>query len=469
MNYSRSQEIHMEPDAEAVDLQLIESARVEAEWAVLGAIMADPLVMDTVVDLMAPDAIHSGNNRYIYLAMLDLHKAGEPIDFFTVTMKMRQNRTVLLEGNESYITRIANGLGAISTSNIEYYIERLNEYCLLRKIVNAGYKQVREALRTQDAGHALLQMQQTVDGLIAESAVRETDFSPLQESGIQVFEELERQAASPISQITGVPSGFTDLDRMTNGFQRTDLIIVAARPSVGKTTFAMNVASYAAKAIKDPIAIFSLEMSISQVTKKFIASDGNVDVNRIRTAQLRDEDWTRTVKAISGFDNIFINDKSGLTVWDIRTKARKLQRKHGLGMIVIDYLQLIRGTSKSVENRQQEVSEISRTLKQLARELDVPIIALSQLSRNVEQRQDKRPMLSDLRESGSIEQDADIVAFLYRDDYYNQDTEKKNIIEIIIAKQRNGPVGTVELAFLKNFSKFANVERNHKDGMEEPA
>ncbi len=251
---------------------------------------------------------------------------------------------------------------------------------------------------------------------------------------------------------------------MTSGFQRSDLIIVAARPSVGKTAFALNIAQNVGVREKETVAIFSLEMGAAQLVQRMICAEANVDAGRMRTGFLEPDDWEKLTMAIGSLSeaNIYIDDSPSVTVADIRAKCRRLKKEKGLGMILIDYLQLIHGRGKG-DNRQQEVSEISRTLKQIARELDVPVIALSQLSRGVEQRQDKRPMMSDLRESGSIEQDADIVAFLYRDDYYDKESEKKNIIEIIIAKQRNGPVGTVELAFLKNYNKFVNLDRTHQE------
>lgn len=282
---------------------------------------------------------------------------------------------------------------------------------------------------------------------------------------MQVFDRVELLHQNK-GGTSGIPTGFVDLDHMTNGFQRNDLIIVAARPSVGKTAFALNIAQNVAVRAKETVAIFSLEMSAPQLVQRMICAEANLDANIMRTGDFKsDDDWSKLTMGIQSLSEseIYIDDTPGITVTDIRAKCRRLKKEKGLGMIVIDYLQLIQGRGKAGENRQQEVSEISRTLKQIARELDVPVIALSQLSRGVEQRQDKRPMMSDLRESGSIEQDADIVAFLYRDDYYNQDTEKKNIIEIIIAKQRNGPVGTVELVFLKNFNKFVNYERAHAE------
>lgn len=290
-------------------------------------------------------------------------------------------------------------------------------------------------------------------------------FIAIRDVVMEVFDRVELLHQNK-GNTTGIPSGFVDLDKMTAGFQRNDLIIVAARPSVGKTAFALNIAQNVAVRAKETVAIFSLEMSAAQLVQRMICAEANLDANVMRTGEFKgDDDWAKLTMGIAALSEaeIYIDDTPGITVADIRAKCRRLKTEKGLGMIVIDYLQLIHGRGKAGENRQQEVSEISRTLKQIARELEVPVIALSQLSRGVEQRQDKRPMMSDLRESGSIEQDADIVAFLYRDDYYNQETEKKNIIEIIIAKQRNGPVGTVELVFLKNYNKFANYERAHSD------
>lgn len=262
-------------------------------------------------------------------------------------------------------------------------------------------------------------------------------------------------------EITGIPTGFNELDRITAGFQRNDLIIVAARPSVGKTAFALNISQNVATKTDENVAIFSLEMGADQLVMRMLCAEGNIDAQRLRTGKLEDEDWEKLTMAMGSLSKagIYIDDTPGVKVNEIRAKCRRLKQERGLGMIMIDYLQLIQGDARSSEGRQQEVSEISRSLKGLARELEVPVIALSQLSRGVESRQDKRPMMSDIRESGSIEQDADIVAFLYRDDYYDRESEKKDIIEIIIAKQRNGPVGTVELAFVKEYNKFVNLER----------
>lgn len=270
--------------------------------------------------------------------------------------------------------------------------------------------------------------------------------------------------------VTGIPTGFAELDRMTAGFQRNDLIIVGARPSVGKTAFALNIAQNVATKTEENVAIFSLEMGAEQLVMRMLCAEGNINAQNLRTGSLTDEDWRKLTMAMGSLSNagIYIDDTPGVRIGEIRSKCRRLKQEHGLGMILIDYLQLIQGDGRSGDNRQQEVSEISRSLKALARELKVPVIALSQLSRGVEQRQDKRPMMSDIRESGSIEQDADIVAFLYRDDYYDKESENKNIIEIIIAKQRNGPVGTVSLAFVKEYNKFVNLERRFDDDSMSP-
>ncbi|GGF72245.1 replicative DNA helicase [Paenibacillus albidus] len=450
--------MNYDPDSSSEEFKLPIS--METEQVVLGSIILEPDLMHTAVEIMDQGAMYGQAHRHIYTAMCQLHKAGDPIDLVSLIKKLKDNRHLVLVGGTSYLTNLYQSIP--STANFSYHVGVLNENSMLRKIIRAGYKQMRAASEDRDVGQALISMQSTVDHLMAQSsAAREPDFIPLQQLGVQALEQMEEQVLTHGGGINGVPSGFRDLDNMTNGFQESDLIIIAARPSVGKTAVALNIASNASKCVTAPIAVFSLEQPRQQVTKRFISSEGQVDANRIRTVNMSDSDWGRAVDTVAQFGNILVNDSPGLTVWDIRTKARRLKQEKGLAMIIIDYLQLIRGNSKSTENRQQEVSEISRTLKQIARELDVPIIALSQLSRNVEQRQDKRPMMSDLRESGSIEQDADVVAFLYRDDYYNADSEKKNIIEIIIAKQRNGPVGTVELVFLKNFNKFVNYERNH--------
>ncbi|MFZ3197562.1 MAG: replicative DNA helicase, partial [Bacillus mycoides] len=313
-----------------------------------------------------------------------------------------------------------------------------------------------------------------VDGLLneAEKKILEVShqtnakaFQNIKDVLVDAYDKIEL-LHNQKGEVTGIPTGFTELDKMTAGFQRNDLIIVAARPSVGKTAFSLNIAQNVATKTDENVAIFSLEMGSDQLVMRMLCAEGNIDAQRLRTGSLTSDDWAKLTMAMGSLSNagIYIDDTPGIKVNEIRAKCRRLKQEQGLGMVLIDYLQLIQGSGKSGENRQQEVSEISRTLKGIARELQVPVIALSQLSRGVESRQDKRPMMSDIRESGSIEQDADIVAFLYREDYYDRETENKNTIEIIIAKQRNGPVGSVELAFVKEFNKFVNLERRFEDG-----
>lgn len=433
----------------------------EAEQAVLGAILLDSQTLSTVMEVIRPEDFYRSSHQVIFEVMTELGEENEPVDLITVTARLKDKDRLEEIGGVSYLTNLAN---AVPTSaNVEYYAQIVEEKSLLRRLI-------RTATQIASSGYA---SSDDVGELIDEAEKKIMEISNRRSAGgfvsirdvlMDVFERVEFLYHNK-GGITGIPSGFPDLDKMTSGFQRSDLIIVAARPSVGKTAFALNIAQNVGVRAKETVAIFSLEMGASQLVQRMICAESNVDAGRLRTGHLEGDDWEKMTMGIGSLSeaNIYIDDSPSITVSDIRAKCRRLKKEKGLGLVVIDYLQLIHGKGKSGENRQQEVSEISRTLKAIARELEVPIIALSQLSRGVEQRQDKRPMMSDLRESGSIEQDADIVSFLYRDDYYNQDSEKKNIIEIIIAKQRNGPVGTVELVFLKNFNKFVSLDRNHME------
>jgi replicative DNA helicase len=398
----------------------------------------------------------------IYEAMIELGESGQPIDLVTLTSKIQDKGQLEDIGGVSYLAKLAHGVP--TAANVDYYAQIIEEKAMLRRLIRAATQIVSEGY---SSGEDVAGMLSDAERKIMEisNGRSGSGFIAIRDVVMEVFDRVELLHQNK-GNTTGIPSGFVDLDKMTAGFQRNDLIIVAARPSVGKTAFALNIAQNVAVRAKETVAIFSLEMSAAQLVQRMICAEANLDANVMRTGEFKgDDDWAKLTMGIAALSEaeIYIDDTPGITVADIRAKCRRLKTEKGLGMIVIDYLQLIHGRGKAGENRQQEVSEISRTLKQIARELEVPVIALSQLSRGVEQRQDKRPMMSDLRESGSIEQDADIVAFLYRDDYYNQETEKKNIIEIIIAKQRNGPVGTVELVFLKNYNKFANYERAHSD------
>ncbi|TVX99940.1 replicative DNA helicase [Cohnella terricola] len=434
---------------------------LEAEQAVLGAILLEAEALIAAMERLKSEDFYSVSHQRIFDAMIALNDDNEPIDLITLTARLQDLGQVEEVGGIIYLTKLANAVP--TAANVEYYAQIVEEKSILRRLIRTATQIVSNGYATEEDVGILLN---DAEARIMEisSGRTATGFISIRDVLMEVFERVEFLYNNR-GGVTGIPSGFVDLDRMTSGFQPNDLIIVAARPSVGKTAFALNIAQNVAVRASETVAIFSLEMSAAQLVQRIICAESNVDAQRMRTGHLEGDDWEKLSMAIGSLSEaqIYIDDTPGITVSDIRAKCRRLKKEKGLGMILIDYLQLIQGRGKAGENRQQEVSEISRTLKQIARELSVPVIALSQLSRGVEQRQDKRPMMSDLRESGSIEQDADIVAFLYRDDYYDKESEKKNIIEIIIAKQRNGPVGTVELVFLKNFNKFVSLDRSHSE------
>ncbi|MBR2568400.1 MAG: replicative DNA helicase [Paenibacillus sp.] len=431
----------------------------EAEQAVLGAILLQSEALITAMERVQVEDFYLPGHQHIFEAMIELNEENQPIDLITLTSHLQDRKLLDEVGGVSYLARLANAVP--TAANVDYYAQIIEEKSMLRRLIRTATQIVTESYAGDDDVSALLS---DAERKILEISNQRSSsgFIAIKDVLMEVYEKVENLNENQ-GGTTGIPSGFQDLDKMTAGFQRSDLIIVAARPSVGKTAFALNIAQNVGVRAKETVAIFSLEMSAAQLVQRMICAESNVDATRLRTGSLEDDDWEKLTMSIASLSEaeIYIDDTPGVTVADIRAKCRRLKKERGLGMILIDYLQLIHGRGKAGESRQQEVSEISRTLKQIARELEVPVIALSQLSRGVEQRQDKRPMMSDLRESGSIEQDADIVAFLYRDDYYDKESEKKNIIEIIIAKQRNGPVGTVELVFLKNFNKFVSYERTH--------
>ncbi|NLY79558.1 MAG: replicative DNA helicase, partial [Lysinibacillus sp.] len=428
----------------------------EAEQSVLGAIFLDPQALVTASEILVPEDFYRIAHQKIFQTMLDLSDQGKAIDVVTVTEELSVKKELEDVGGLSYLTELANAVP--TAANVSYYAKIVEEKSILRRLIRTATKIVEDSFTREDEVEELLS---EAEKKVMEVANRKNagDFKHVKDVLVQTYDNIE-QLQNRKGDVTGIPTGFTDLDRMTAGFQRNDLIIVAARPSVGKTAFALNIAQNVAVKARENVAIFSLEMGAEQLVMRMLCAEGNIDAQVLRTGALTAEDWSKLTIAMGTLSNsgIYIDDTPGLRVSEIRAKCRRLAQEKGLGMIVIDYLQLIQGRGKRGENRQQEVSEISRSLKALARELKVPVIALSQLSRGVEQRQDKRPMMSDIRESGSIEQDADIVAFLYRDDYYDKESENKNMIEIIIAKQRNGPTGTVTLAFKKEFNKFLNID-----------
>ncbi|MFC4558459.1 replicative DNA helicase [Virgibacillus kekensis] len=432
---------------------------IEAEQAVIGAIFLEPDSLPSAAELLMPEDFYRASHQRIFGTMLKLSDKGEPIDLVTVTTALSNEKKLDEVGGVSYLSDLA---GSVPTAaNMVYYSKIVEEKALLRRLIRTATDIVTSGFATEDEVEDVLN---EAEKNILEVSGRKNSgaFKSIKDVLIDVYDNIE-QLHHNKADVTGIPTGFRDLDRITSGFQRNDLIIVAARPSVGKTAFALNIAQNVAINTDENVAIFSLEMGADQLVSRMLCAEGNIDAQRLRTGTLEADDWSKLTMAMGSLSNagIYIDDSPGIRVSEIRSKCRRLKQEHGLGMILIDYLQLIQGSANSKENRQQEVSEISRSLKALARELNVPLIALSQLSRGVEQRQDKRPMMSDLRESGSIEQDADIVGFLYRDDYYDQESEKQNIIEIIISKQRNGPVGNVELAFVKEYNKFVDLDHRY--------
>ncbi|KIY22885.1 MULTISPECIES: replicative DNA helicase [Mesobacillus] len=439
---------------------------IEAEQAVIGAIFLEPSALTLASEMLLPEDFYRVAHQKIFSVMLDLNDKGKAIDLVTVTENLASSKLIEDVGGVSYLSELAASVP--TAANIEYYARIVEEKSLLRRLIRTASGIAEDGYMREDEVEALLA---EAEKNIMEVAQRKGggSFHNIKDVLVRTYDNIE-EMHNRKGDITGLETGFTELDRMTAGFQRNDLIIVGARPSVGKTAFALNVAQNVAKKTGENVAIFSLEMGAEQLVMRVLCAEGNIDAQRLRTGSLNDEDWGKLTMAMGSLSNvgIFIDDSPSLRIADIRSKCRRLKQEQGLGMILIDYLQLILGSGRAGENRQQEVSEISRSLKQLARELQVPVIALSQLSRGVEQRQDKRPMMSDIRESGSIEQDADIVAFLYRDDYYDKESEDKNIIEIIIAKQRNGPVGTVKLAFVKEYNKFVNIENRYDESYAPP-
>ena len=428
----------------------------EAEQSVLGAIFLDPDALITASEILMAEDFYRTAHQKIFQTMLSLNDRGKSIDVVMVTEELAAKKELEDVGGLSYLGELANAVP--TAANIAQYAKIVEEKALLRRLIKTATKIVEDGYTREDEVEALLS---EAEKKMMEVASRKagSDFKHVKDVLVQTYDNIE-QLQFRDGDVTGIPTGFRDLDKITAGFQRNDLIIVAARPSVGKTAFALNVAQSVAVKARENVAIFSLEMGADQLVMRMLCAEGNIDAQVLRTGTLEEEDWRKLTMAMGSLSNsgIYIDDTPGVRINEIRAKCRRLAQEQGLGMILIDYLQLIQGSGKPGENRQQEVSEISRSLKGLARELKVPVIALSQLSRGVEQRQDKRPMMSDLRESGSIEQDADIVAFLYRDDYYDKESESKNLIEIIIAKQRNGPTGTVTLAFRKEYNKFLDVD-----------
>ena len=429
---------------------------IEAEKAVLGAMLIKKDAIIEVQEILRPEDFYREAHKVAYEAMLKLTDSEEAVDIVTLTEELRKEEQLERVGGVRFVTDIANTVP--TAANISYHAKIVKEKAELRRLIDAATAIAAAAY--EDTDEVANIMDEAEKRILAVAAGQSNDgFEPMKAILLRTFDRINDLYESK-GNITGISTGFKDLDHITSGLQPSDLVLVAARPSMGKTAFTLNMASYIGLHNLGTVAFFSLEMSKEQLMQRMLCSEGGIDAQRLRTGQLEDEEWTRLVETANRLNSapIYIDDTAGITVMEMRSKARRLKAEHGLSVIFIDYLQLMQGrASKNSDNRQQEISEISRSLKALARELNVPVIALSQLSRSVESRQVKRPMLSDLRESGSLEQDADIVMFLYREDYYDKDTEAKNITEVIIAKHRNGPVDTIKLFFQKEFTKFRDL------------
>lgn len=435
--------------------KLIPSSR-EAEEAVLGSLLIDTDAVIKVASFLRADDFYSEKNGWIYQAILDLHERRQPADFVTVCEELGNRNQLQEVGGDAYITDLIN---AVPTAiHIEHYAHIVERKAVLRRLISAAGQIAQLAYdESREVDEVVDEAEQIVFN-VSERRIRH-DLVPMQQIMGDVVDRIDYLARHR-GDVFGVPTGFKLLDKMLGGLQKSDLIILAARPSAGKTSLALNVAANAAKRYSQRVAFFSLEMSAEQLVQRLLASETGIDQQRLRLGDVRDDEWPILMEAAGVLANthLFIDDSPAVSALEMRTKARRLHAEHGLDVIIVDYLQLMRGQATRNENRVQEISYITRSLKELAREMKVPVLALSQLSRAVEQRADKKPILSDLRESGSIEQDADIVLFVHREDMYDENTERKNIADIMIAKHRNGPVGAVSLYFHKELTQFRDLE-----------
>ena len=444
------------PTMEESVLKRILPHSTEAEQSVIGSMIMDREAIVVASELIAGEDFYNKQYGVLFEAMVELNNEGKPVDLVTLQNRLKEKD---VPPEVSSLEFVRDLITAVPTSaNIKHYAGIVAEKSTLRKLIRLND----EISNTCYAGKESLEfiLEDTEKRVFEIVQKRNTgEFVPIRQVVMNAMDRIER-ASKNKGAVTGIATGFVDLDYRTAGMQPADLVLIAARPSMGKTAFVLNIAEYVAFKQNKTVAIFSLEMSKEQLVNRLFSLESKVDSQHIRTGQLTDQEWEKLIESagVIGRSNLIIDDTPGISVPELRSKCRKYKLEHNLSMIIIDYLQLMSGSGR-VDSRQQEISEISRSLKAIARELNVPVLALSQLSRAVEQRPDHRPMLSDLRESGAIEQDADVVMFIYRDDYYHHDSERKDVAEIIIAKQRNGPIGTVELAWLPNYTKFANLEK----------
>lgn len=431
---------------------------VEAEQSVVGAMLMDKDAITTASEIVSGQDFYQSAYGVIFDSMVELFNEGKPVDLITLQERLKEKDVPAEIASLEFVRDLVT---AVPTSaNVKYYAEIVADKAMMRRLIKLNEEIANTCYAGKESLEAVLEKtEKSVFDLLQRRNTGE--YVPIKQVVLNSLEKIEKASKSK-GTVTGIPTGFIDLDYKLSGLQPSDLVLVAARPSMGKTAFVLNIAQYMAFKKDKCVAIFSLEMSKEQLVNRLFSLESQVDAQALRTGNMKDSDWEKLIEGagIIGKSKMIIDDTPGISVSELRSKCRKYKLEHGLDIIIIDYLQLMTGSvGKSSESRQQEISEISRSLKGLARELNVPVVALSQLSRAVESRPDKRPMLSDLRESGAIEQDADVVMFIYRDEYYNKDSEYKKQAEIIIAKQRNGPVGTVHLAWLGEYTKFANLSR----------
>ena len=443
-----------------MELAKIPPHDIDAEQAVLGSMLTDKEAVNAAIESLKEDAFYRDDNRIIFQAIVNLYSKSEPIDIITLKDELESMDKFEQVGGYEYLASLPDKVP--TTANVQKYIKIVEEKSILRNLIKTANEIIELGYDpTEDVEDIMDGAEKKIFDIM--QSKNQKGYTPIKDVLVESFTKLE-ELYNRKQHITGVPTGFAELDYKTAGLHGSELILVAARPAMGKTAFALNLATNAALRGNAPVAIFSLEMSKDQLVNRILCSEAMVDSNKVRTGKLDEDDWVKLAGAIGPLSEaeMYIDDTPGISVMEIRTKCRKLKMEKNIGLVVIDYLQLVQG-NKRTASREQEISEISRSLKILAKEINVPVIALSQLSRAVEQRPDHRPMLSDLRESGAIEQDADIVMFLYRDDYYNKESEKKDIAEVIIAKQRGGQTGTVELLWMGNYTKFINLERRFDD------
>ncbi|CDD37139.1 replicative DNA helicase [Clostridium sp. CAG:356] len=443
-----------------MELAKIPPHDIDAEQAVLGSMLTDKEAVNAAIESLKEDAFYRDDNRIIFQAIVNLYSKSEPIDIITLKDELESMDKFEQVGGYEYLASLPDKVP--TTANVQKYIKIVEEKSILRNLIKTANEIIELGYDpTEDVEDIMDGAEKKIFDIM--QSKNQKGYTPIKDVLVESFTKLE-ELYNRKQHITGVPTGFAELDYKTAGLHGSELILVAARPAMGKTAFALNLATNAALRGNAPVAIFSLEMSKDQLVNRILCSEAMVDSNKVRTGKLDEDDWVKLAGAIGPLSEaeMYIDDTPGISVMEIRTKCRKLKMEKNIGLVVIDYLQLVQG-NKRTASREQEISEISRSLKILAKEINVPVIALSQLSRAVEQRPDHRPMLSDLRESGAIEQDADIVMFLYRDDYYNKESEKKDIAEVIIAKQRGGQTGTVELLWMGNYTKFVNLERRFDD------